>query len=80
MKLPAERQAIVFENYWSEIEELLQEKRSVGRSRLGGELTAFLRHYLAFRNGVLGNEAHVYARFRDRIETGLQQQNYLKAK
>jgi uncharacterized protein with ParB-like and HNH nuclease domain len=69
MKLPAERQAIVFENYWSEIEELLQEKRSVGRSRLG-ELTAFLRHYLAFRNGVLGNEAHVYARFRDRIETG----------
>ncbi len=33
-----------------------------------GELTAFLRHYLAYRNGVLCNEEHVYARFRDRIE------------
>lgn len=67
MKLPEARQPEVFENHWSKIEALLQEKRVVGRSRLG-ELTAFLRHYLAFRNGVLGNEEHVYARFRDRIE------------
>lgn len=67
MKLPEARQPEVFENHWSKIEDLLQEKRQVGRSRLG-ELTAFLRHYLAFRNGVLGNEEHVYARFRDRIE------------
>ncbi|NLE92707.1 MAG: DUF262 domain-containing protein [Chloroflexi bacterium] len=67
MKLPEARQPEIFENHWSKIEELLQEKRSVGRSRLG-ELTAFLRHYLAFRNAVLGNEEHVYARFRDRIE------------
>lgn len=51
MKLPVARQPEIFENYWSKIEELLQEKRSVGRSRLG-ELTAFLRHYLAFRNDV----------------------------
>ncbi len=67
MKLPEARQPEVFENHWSKIEELLQEKRLVGKSRLG-ELTAFLRHYLAFRSGVLGNEEHVYARFRDRIE------------
>lgn len=68
MKLPVERQREVFEEHWSIVEELLQEKRLVGKSRLG-ELTAFLRHYLAFRNGILGNEEHVYARFRDRIET-----------
>jgi uncharacterized protein with ParB-like and HNH nuclease domain len=68
MKLPENRQQEIFENHWSKIENSLQEKRQVGRSGLG-ELTAFLRHYLAFRNGVLGNEKHVYARFRDRIET-----------
>jgi uncharacterized protein with ParB-like and HNH nuclease domain len=67
MKLPEADQKDVFENHWSIIEELLQEKRFVGRSRLG-ELTAFIRHYLAFRSGVLCNEKHVYARFRDRIE------------
>jgi len=67
MKLPEARQPEIFENHWSKIEDLLQEKRQVGKSRLG-ELTAFLRHYLAFRNDVLGNEEHVYARFRDRIE------------
>ena len=67
MILPEARQPEIFENHWSKIEDLLQEKRSVGRSRLG-ELTAFLRHYLAFRNGILCNEEHVYARFRDRIE------------
>lgn len=67
MKLPEARQPEVFEKHWSRIEDLLQEKRQVGKSGLG-ELTAFLRHYLAFRNGVLGNQEHVYARFRDRIE------------
>jgi len=67
MKLPEKRQPFVFENHWSVIEELLQEKRIVGKSGLG-ELTAFLRHYIAFRSGVLCNEKHVYARFRDRIE------------
>lgn len=67
MKLPEPRQPEVFEKHWSKIEEMLQEKRVVGRSRLG-ELTAFLRHYLAYRSGVLCNEEHVYARFRDRIQ------------
>ena len=67
MKLPASGQEEVFNKYWSKIEEALQEKRTVGRSRLG-ELTAFLRHYLTMRSGVLCAEEHVYARFRDRIE------------
>ena len=67
MKLPVSRQPEIFRNHWSKIEDLLQEKRKVGKSGLG-ELTAFLRHYLAIRNAVLGNEEHVYARFRDRIE------------
>lgn len=67
MKLPESRQPEVFDKYWSKIEDLLQEKRLVGRSYLG-ELTAFIRHYLALRSGVLCNEEHVYARFRDRIE------------
>ena len=65
MKLPQGDQAYVFEDYWSPIEEMLQEKRTVGKSRLG-ELTAFLRHYLAYWLGVLVNEEHVYYRFRDR--------------
>lgn len=77
MKLPESRQPEVFENHWSKIENLLQEKRLVGRSRLG-ELTAFLRHYLAFRNDVLGNEEHVYARFRDRIESNFNTPDQLE--
>jgi uncharacterized protein with ParB-like and HNH nuclease domain len=67
MRLPGARQQEVFNKSWSKIEELLQEKRSVGKSGLG-ELTAFLRHYLAMRQGVLCNEEHIYARFRDRME------------
>lgn len=67
MKLPEKHQTSVFEKLWSPIETMLQEKRTVGRSRLG-ELTAFLRHYLAYHAGVLCNEEHVYSRFRDRGE------------
>lgn len=67
MKLPEKRQEKVFNNYWSNVESLLQEKRNVGKSNIG-ELTAFLRHYLAMRNSILCNQAHVYERFRDRIE------------
>lgn len=67
MKLPERDQTHVFETYWSPIEEMLQERRTVGRSRLG-ELTAFLRHYLAYLSGTLCNEEHVYSRFRDRGE------------
>ena len=67
MKLPPDRQEPVFTDLWSPIEELLLEKRTVGRSRLG-ELTAFLRHYFAYQMGVLVNQEHVYSRFRDRGE------------
>jgi len=67
MKLPPERQEPVFTELWSPIEEMLLEKRTVGRSRLG-ELTAFLRHYFAYLSGVLVNQEHVYSRFRDRGE------------
>ncbi len=67
MKLPAAGQEHIFAHYWSEIETMLQEKRLVGRSGFG-ELTAFLRHYLSMKSGVLISVAHVYARFRDRIE------------
>ena len=77
MKLPESKQGEVFDKYWSKIENLLQEKRTVGRSRLG-ELTAFLRHYMAFRTGILINERHVYARFRDRIEIDFKSQSALR--
>jgi len=65
MKLPEAKQADIFEKYWVNIENLLRENRTVSRI---GELTAFLRHYLAYRSGILINKDHVYARFRDRIE------------
>lgn len=64
MMLPDDRQNKVFSN-WIEIENTLSEDRNVSRI---GELTSFLRHYLAFRNGILPNKRHVYARFRDRMQ------------
>lgn len=67
MKLPTQDQEIVFKNHWEKIEDLLQEKRTVGKSRIG-ELTAFLRHYLAMASRVLCSQEHIYARFRDRCE------------
>jgi hypothetical protein len=68
VKLPTAQQEKVFTEQWEKIENLLQEKRTVGKSRLG-ELTAFLRHYLAMCSRVLCSEEHIYARFRDRCET-----------
>ncbi|MCG3775767.1 MAG: hypothetical protein JW395_2611 [Nitrospira sp.] len=65
MKLPADSQERVFTQSWSRVENLLRESRKVGRLT---ELTAFLRHYLAMHSGVLCDEGHIYARFRDRIE------------
>lgn len=65
MKLPEAKQEIAFQKYWSIIEDTLRENRTVSRI---GELTAFLRHYLAHRSGILFNKDHIYARFRDRIE------------
>jgi len=56
----------IFEEHWAVIERLLQEKRPVGSSPFG-ELTGFLRHYLAACTGNLYNREHIYARFRDRI-------------
>ncbi len=67
MRLPASKQEEIYINYWSKIEEMLQESLTVGRSRIG-QLTAFLRHYLAMSTGVLCNIEHIYARFRDRME------------
>lgn len=65
MKLPNKEQTEVFEKHWTKIEKLLSESRTVSRI---GELTAFIRHYLAFRSNMLPNMNHVYARFRDRME------------
>jgi uncharacterized protein with ParB-like and HNH nuclease domain len=65
MKLPASGQEKIFRESWSTVEDLLQERRKVGRLP---ELTAFLRHYLAIRTGILCDETHVYARFRDRAQ------------
>ena len=65
MRLPAVSQEKIFTESWSSVESLLQESRNVGHLT---ELTAFLRHYLAMRTGVLCDEKHVYARFRDRAE------------
>jgi uncharacterized protein with ParB-like and HNH nuclease domain len=61
MRLPPENQEKVFSDYWEKIEQLLQEKRTVGKSRIG-ELTAFLRHYLAMDSRVLCNEEHIYSK------------------
>jgi len=67
MKLPTQQQEPVFKDHWEKIEHLLQEKRMVGKSRIG-ELTAFLRHYLAMASRVLCSQEHIYERFRDRCE------------
>jgi uncharacterized protein with ParB-like and HNH nuclease domain len=67
MKLPTRQQEAVFKDHWEKIEHLLQEKRMVGKSRIG-ELTAFLRHYLAMASRVLCSQDHIYERFRDRCE------------
>lgn len=65
MRLSPKAQDKVFHGHWAVIEDNLRDQRIVGRSRLG-ELTAFLRHYMAMRSGILCSEEHVYARFRDR--------------
>ncbi len=64
MMLPTFQQENAFTKYWEKIEELLQEKRQVGKSGMG-ELTAFIRHYLAMETRNLCAESHIYARFRD---------------
>jgi uncharacterized protein with ParB-like and HNH nuclease domain len=63
MMLPTSQQEIAFTK-WEKIEKLLQEERKVGKSGMG-ELTAFIRHYLAMETRNLCAESHIYARFRD---------------
>lgn len=65
MKLPAELQEIIFERDWMQVEKLLREQDKIGQV---GELTAFLRHYLAMRRNTLYSEEHIYARFRSYVE------------
>ncbi|GAB4515864.1 MAG: DUF262 and DUF1524 domain-containing protein [Anaerolineae bacterium] len=67
MMLPENSQNNAFDA-WIDIENRLRENRTVSRI---GELTAFLRHYLAYRSGLLPNKGHVYARFRDRVHREL---------
>ena len=66
MRLPSERQKQVFDKHWVKIEDTLDERRKTAKI---GELTAFLRHYLAHHSGVLPRTNDVYARFRDRMES-----------
>ena len=65
MKLRTDIQENIFENDWARIEELLREQETIGQV---GELTAFLRHYLAMRRSSLPSEEHVYSRFRSYME------------
>ncbi|MCY4464814.1 MAG: DUF262 domain-containing protein [Chloroflexi bacterium] len=65
MKLPPDRQLKVFNQYWAPIDCRLKERNKVARI---GELTAFLRHYLAMTYGTLTNKEQVYVRFRDHME------------
>lgn len=69
MRLPAARQHELFHSHWSKIEELLSERELTSRIP---EVTAFLRHYLAFRGGELPREDKVYVSFRDRVEKHLK--------
>lgn len=69
MRLPADRQYELFHAHWSKIEDLLSEQELTARIP---EVTAFLRHYLAYRSGELPREDKVYVSFRDRVEKHLK--------
>ncbi|GHO59284.1 DUF262 domain-containing protein [Ktedonobacter robiniae] len=70
MTLPLDLQKQVFEDDWIKIDEMLQEQREHGKP---GQLTVFLRHYLAMRRNILHPEERVYIRFRDYIEQYYQE-------
>ncbi|MDF0553943.1 DUF262 domain-containing HNH endonuclease family protein [Kamptonema sp. UHCC 0994] len=74
MMLPTSQQETAFTK-WEKIEKLLQEERKVGKSGMG-ELTAFIRHYLAMETRNLCAESHIYARFRDHCKK-LDDQEFL---
>ena len=65
MRLPPSRQLQLFDDNWSKIEELLSEREETARIP---EVTAFLRHYLAFRSGDLPRQDKVYVSFRDWVD------------
>ena len=69
MRLPPSRQQQVFDDNWSKIEDMLSERRETARIP---EVTAFLRHYLAFRSGDLPRQDKVYVSFRDWVDKPLQ--------
>ncbi len=69
MRLPPSRQQQVFDDHWSQIEDMLSERRETARIP---EVTAFLRHYLALRTGDLPRQDKVYVGFRDWVEKRLQ--------
>ena len=70
MKLPPDDQLVVFRKFWVPIDNMLRERRKVARF---GELTAFLRHYLAMTDGVLANKDQVYTRFRNYMENNFRE-------
>jgi len=65
MELPANLQETVFKQYWTKIEELLNEQNNVGQV---GEITAFIRHYLATKSSILYAEEQIYPRFRSHMQ------------
>ena len=67
MRLPTSEQERVFDNYWRDIEQTLQDRRKIVRGM--GELTAFLRHYLSYNSGQLPTTNRIYETFRNRMET-----------
>lgn len=70
MQLPESKEKDIFDHFWLPIEDILDERRILSRNR--GELTYFLRHYLAM-SGELPSFDRIYALFRDRIEESQQQ-------
>ena len=65
MRLEATRQDDVYDRYWLPIQDLLDDQRA-------GELSAFLRHYLARVTRRLVNERDVYKEFRQRMDHEFQ--------
>ena len=61
MRLQATQQDEIYDRYWMGIQTLLDDQRS-------GELSAFLRHYLARMTRRLCNEREIYQEFRKRMD------------
>ena len=79
MRLPdPDDQDDVFRGSWGTIDTLLDDAREVGKSRMG-ELTAFIRHYLAALSGVLYDERSIYQELRNLAEVQASDVNGFKA-